>query len=99
MPAYPAPGVTGPVDTADATVRVSSASPAPTDHDRRTGRTPAVVPVDRPDPVPPPPLLRLTGERIEHYELLAPGGVVVEVTNNLDTGETQYRWTDRDQLS
>jgi hypothetical protein len=94
--AYPTAGLTGPADTDDPDVRVSSSSPNPTDQDRRTGRTPAAVAMDPPQPVP----LRLAGEhRTETYELLAPGNVVVAVTHNLDTGATEYVWTDRTELA
>jgi hypothetical protein len=95
-PEYPKPGLVGPADTDDPTVRVSSTNPAPTEQDRRTGRTPAAVAVDPPRPAP----LRLAGEhRTETYELLAPGNVVVDVTHNLDTGATEYVWTDRTELA
>jgi hypothetical protein len=95
-PDYPTPGLTGPADTDDPDVRVSSSNPNPTEQDRRTGRTPAAVVVDRPQAAP----LRLAAEhRTETYELLAPGGVVVAVTHNLDTGATEYVWTDRTELA
>lgn len=90
-PEYPKAGLTGPADTDDPGVRVTTAQPQPSDYDRRRGATPAAAAVGHHEPPTPP--LRLTSEpRIETYDLQAPGGTPVAVTHNIDTGEATYDW-------
>ena len=90
-PEYPESGLTGPADTSDPSVRVSSTAPTPSETDLRRGTAIAATAI-----VPPPPPLALVGEpRIERYELVAPGGTVVEVTRDLDSDQLAYNWTDR----
>lgn len=94
-PVYPSPGVTGPADTDDPDVRVSSVPAAPSATDLRSGTTAAVAVV-----LPlAPPLQLVSDPRIETYEIVAPGGTVVEVTRNIDTGAALgYVWTDRTRI-
>ncbi len=92
-PEYPESGLTGPADTSDPNVRVSSTAAAPSETDLRRGTAIAATAIV---PPPPPPPLALVGEpRIESYELLAPGGTVVEVTRDLDSDQLAYHWTAR----
>ncbi len=91
-PEYPESGLTGPADTSDPSVRVSSTAPTPSETDLRRGTAIAATAI-----VPPtPPPLALVGEpRIESYELIAPGGLIVEVVRDLDSDQLSYNWTDR----
>jgi hypothetical protein len=90
---------TGASDTDSVDEHVTSARVAPTTDDLRGGRAiPATVPVE-PRPTPAPPLVLADEPRFEEYELMAPGGVVVEVRRNLDTGEQWLSWTNRTQLA
>jgi len=50
-------------------------------------------------PAPPGPLQLASEPRTESYELVAPGGTVVEVTHNIDTGQRSYHWTSRTTLA
>jgi hypothetical protein len=90
--------LTGPADTDSPDEHVTSGRTTPTENHLRGGQAiPATVPV-APRPVAGP--LQLAGEpRLETYELLAPGNVVVEVTRNIDTGEQSLVWTDRTELA
>ncbi len=89
---YPTPGLTGPADTDDPTIRVSSTPPAYSEHDQLTGTSTAAAPAEHDVPE----VLRLADEpRIDTHELVAPTGTIVEVTHNLDTGQRDYQWTDR----
>lgn len=97
-PPYPKPGLVGPADTDNPDVRVSSAPPTPTGRDLHTGTT--ITAVALPDrPAPPGPLQLASEPRTESYELVAPGGTVVEVTHNIDIGQRSYHWTDRTTLA
>jgi hypothetical protein len=88
----------GAADTDDPDAFVTSSRPDPTDNDLRTGRVAAVASV-APRPTGEPQLVLASEPRIEVFEQLAPGNVVVEITHNLDTGSRSYRWTDRTRLS
>jgi hypothetical protein len=93
---YPQRGLIGPADTTDATVRVSSTPPAPSDTDLRTGRVQAATAVGHHrDPAAPAPLRLATEPRTETYEVEAPGGTIVKITRNIDTGQHSIEWTDR----
>lgn len=95
-PTYPKAGMTGPADTDDPGVRVSSTPPNPTPVDIRSGTTRGATAAGQHQPAAP---LRLLGEpRIERFETVTPAGRVVEVARNLDTGHADYTLTDRSRL-
>jgi hypothetical protein len=93
---YPQPGLIGPADTDDPTVRVTSARPTPTDTDLQTGRTSAATAIGHHREPAAAAALRLADEpRVESFEVVAPGGSIVVVTRNIDTGAHSVEWTER----
>jgi hypothetical protein len=89
----------GPADTDTPDEHVTSARVAPDTDDLRGGRAiPATIPVE-PRPTQAPALVLADEPRIDQFEVLAPGNVVVEVTHNIDTGERSYVWTERTHLA
>jgi len=91
---YPQLDTAGSADTDDLDVGVLSAPPAASEPDPCTRTTIGAVP--RPDQptLLAGPLQLATDPRVETFVLTAPGGTVVEVTHDLDTGRRAYHWID-----
>ena len=84
--------LTGPADTLDPSVRVSTARSVPTDADLQAGTVAGTVAMPAATVL---PTLQLVGDRIERYELVAPDGVICEIVRNMDTGEHKTTRTKR----